>query len=229
MQKTLARCIKHGNSDTKILNLCFRNLSEHACFKARHFFQLFVGMTCEPTDIVSPRNMTASRLRQAASRIEPGGNVAPFFCSYLGTLGVFIHKNGLSRSVTHIKHAFFLWKTQVFIAHSKLRVKKDILMNYAFSCEKAIVQNCLVAILSSVVEVVVGMEHSSGSQIFDIWLHHFLVLHCLFLMIDTVSCCVSETIRQIETTPDTLILFFSEMVLDPNNIRLRLFDRLFQR
>ena len=102
-------------------------------------------------------------------------------------------------------------------------------MNYAFSCEKAIVQNCLVAILSSVVEVVVGMEHSSGSQIFDIWLHHFLVLHCLFLMIDTVSCCVSETIRQIETTPDTVIFFFSGMVLDPNNIRLRLFDRLFQR
>ena len=83
MQKTLARCIKYGDSDTKILNLCFRNLSEHACFKARHFFQLFVGMTCEPTDIVSPRNMTASRLRQAASRIEPGGNVAPFFALIL--------------------------------------------------------------------------------------------------------------------------------------------------
>ena len=87
-------------------------------------------------------------------------------------------------------------------------------MNYAFSCEKAIVQNCLVAILSSVVgEVVVGMEHSSGSQIFDIWLHHFLVLHCLFLILDTVSCCVSETIRQIETTPDALNFFFLGMVL----------------
>ena len=99
-------CMKHGNSDTQNLTLYFRNLSEYACFTARHFSQLFVGMTCEPTDIVSPRNMTASRLRQAASRIEPGGNVAPFFCSYLGTLGVFIHKNGLSRAVTHIKHAF---------------------------------------------------------------------------------------------------------------------------
>ena len=102
-------------------------------------------------------------------------------------------------------------------------------MNYAFSCEKAIVQNCLVAILSSVVEVVVGMEHSSGSQIFDIWLHHFLVLHCLFLNQDTMSCCVSETIRQIETTPDALNFFFLGMVLDLSNIRLRSFDRLFQR
>ena len=61
-------------------------------------------------------------------------------------------------------------------------------MNYAFSCEKAIVQNCLVAILSSVAgEVVVGMEHCSRSQIFDIWLHHFLVLHCLFLHLDTMA------------------------------------------